>query len=576
MPVPWNSLPALCLATVLAGCAGFAPAPEEHPDTGVDAPRILDPEPVPDAENDLLYQLLVAEFAGARGRVSEALDAYLIAMRLSDDPEIAGRAARIALYADREEDGLEAAHRWLDLDPDDTSARQVLAVLYVRAGRAGEARRHLRELVMRADDEAQAEELVAELAAGLGREDDRETVLTVLRNLAADFPHLLETQRALARAALRADEPALAAEAAARALEEDPDNRQLRTLHGQALLETGEEDAAIEVFQQLMADFPEDGDLRTHLARVLLQAGRDEEAMAEFERLLEERPDDPDLRYAAGLLTLEAGQPERARRHFERLVDLGERVDESRFLLGRIGEQTDDLEAAMRWYRQVDGARSTDARLRLAIVLDASGDTAGAREKLRSLRREEPEEAVRTYLIEGEFLRATERYEEGKALYNRALVENPGNSDLLYARALMAVYMDDVEQAEADLRRVLDNDPDHAHALNALGYTLVDMTDRIEEGYELIRRAYEQEPENAAILDSMGWALYRLGRSEEALEYLRRAYELMPDAEIGAHLGEVLWMEGRRDEAREIWSEAEEHDPDHPVLQETLERLAPR
>ncbi|MCP1672951.1 tetratricopeptide (TPR) repeat protein [Natronocella acetinitrilica] len=562
----------LAAALALAACATVAPQGDSEFDA-VDDVQILDRRPLPAAEDDLLYQLMVAEFAGARGRINEALEAYMAAMRLSDDPEIASRAARIALYADREEEGLEAARRWVELDPEDPAARQALALMFVRAGRPGDARRHLRELVLHAGDDAG--EMVSGLSAALAREEDRGMVLTLMRNLSRDFPGLVEAQRALAQAALRADEPAEAAEAAARALEHNPDDRQLRTIYGQGLLESGQEEAAIQVFQQLMADYPDDGDLRMHLARLLLQAGRDEEALAQFEQLLDERPDDAGVLYAAGLLTLEAGRPEQARSHFERLVDLGERVDASRFLLGRIGEQTNDPEGAERWYRLVEGEQYVDAQLRLAIVMDDDGRNDEARAVLRDLRRRHPDESVRTYLIEGDMLRAASRYEESMRVYDRALIEHPGDLDLLYARALVAVYSQDVDQAEADLRRVLESEPDHAHALNALGYTLVDLTDRTQEGYELIRRAYEQEPQNAAILDSMGWALYRLGRHDEALEYLRRAYELMPDAEIGAHLGEVLWVEGRRDEARDVWREASDLEPDHPVLRETLERFEP-
>ncbi len=567
-------IPALGLLAALfaGGCAGPGVAPDnEPPDTAEDV-RILDPQPVPAEDDDLMYQVLVAELAGSRGMVAEALDAYLKAMRLSDDPEIAGRAARIALYADREEDGLAAARRWVELDPDDPAARQALGILLVRVGRTDDARRQLREVVLQAGPEAG--QVVVELGAALAREEDRETVLAVLSNLARDFPDLPEAQRVLAQAALRAGEPEQAMEAAARGLEREPDSRQLRTLHGQALLESGEQEAAIQAFQGLMADHPDEEDLRMHLARLLLQAERDEEALTEFERLLEARPDDAGVLYATGLLTLEAGQPERARPHFERLVDLGERVDAARFLLGRIGEQTDDLQAAERWYRQVGGDQRADARLRLAVVRNEKGDVDEARRILRDLRQDDPDTSVRSYLTEGELLRAAGRFGEGRDLYNRALTEYPGNLDLLYARALLAVYESDVEQAERDLRRILDEEPEHAHALNALGYTLVDMTDRIGEGYELIRKAYEQEPDNAAILDSMGWALYRLGRNQEALDYLQRAYEMMPDAEIGAHLGEVLWAEGRREEAREVWREAGELEPDHPVLEETLDRLA--
>ena len=170
--------------------------------------------------------------------------------------------------------------------------------------------------------------------------------------------------------------------------------------------------------------------------------------------------------------------------------------------------------------------------------------------------------------VAGEYQQAMEVYDEGVALFI-------DHSQLLYGRALLAERLDRLDQTEADLRLILANDPGHVHALNALGYTLVDRTERYEEGLQYIKQAYRQRPDDPAILDSMGWAYYRLQRLEEAEHYLRRAYTLQPDAEIGAHLGEVLWVMGHQDEARQIWQEASELDPDHPVLRETLQRLAP-
>ncbi|WP_428348735.1 tetratricopeptide repeat protein [Methylonatrum kenyense] len=230
---------------------------------------------------------------------------------------------------------------------------------------------------------------------------------------------------------------------------------------------------------------------------------------------------------------------------------------------------------ALDWYEKVEGDNFVAASVRRAILLGDMGRVAAARDEVRQLREEFPEEAVRSYLIEGEVLRRNEEFDAARDLYNEAIGRHPGNVDLLYGRALIAVYRGDVETAERDLRRVLEDEPDNANALNALGYTLVDLTDRYEEGFDLVRRAHALEPENAAILDSMGWAHFRLGNYEEALDYLERAFERMPDAEVAAHLGEVLWTMDRRDEAREIWRRGEELDAEHRTLRETLERLDP-
>ena len=151
----------------------------------------------------------------------------------------------------------------------------------------------------------------------------------------------------------------------------------------------------------------------------------------------------------------------------------------------------------------------------------------------------------------------------------------PGNIDLLYARALVSEKLGRIDLLEADIRTILRTEPDNAHALNALGFTLADQTDRYEEAYDLLKRAIEIMPDDAAIIDSWGWVHYRLGEYEKAISLLRKALSRFDDAEISAHLGEVLWVSGRRDEAREVWSKALEKSPDDPVLQRVMQRFIP-
>ena len=334
-------------------------------------------------------------------------------------------------------------------------------------------------------------------------------------------------------------------------------------------------DAAILVLQQLVVDYPDDVEVRMQLARVLLAEGRADDALAEFDALLALTPDDAELLYSAGLLAVEAERPARARRYFLRLLALDESADTVRFILGRIEEELGNPAAAREWYAQVAGEERLSARFRLARLYARDGELERARAVLEALRGEAPGFAPTIYLMENDLLRDAERYDEGIALMNEALTRHPDSIELLYGRALMAAFMKDAVAAEADLRRVLAREPLNVHALNALGYTLVDLTERVDEGFDLIRQAYELDPESPAILDSMGWALYRLGQHGDALPYLRDAWERMPDGEIGAHYGEVLWAQGRFDEARAIWRTARDVDPEHPVLLETMQRLDP-
>jgi Tfp pilus assembly protein PilF len=175
--------------------------------------------------------------------------------------------------------------------------------------------------------------------------------------------------------------------------------------------------------------------------------------------------------------------------------------------------------------------------------------------------------------VEAELLKDQDREQEAMSLYDEAIGRFPDNPDLLYARALLGEQLNRPDILERDLRRVIELDPENAHALNALGYTFADRNERLQEAYELIKKAYDQRPEDAAIMDSMGWIHYRLGKLEEAEQYLRRAITTEYDGEIAGHLGEVLWMRGKRDEADQVWNEALEKDPDNPALQKILKRF---
>jgi len=182
---------------------------------------------------------------------------------------------------------------------------------------------------------------------------------------------------------------------------------------------------------------------------------------------------------------------------------------------------------------------------------------------------------VRIYVAKGELLRLARRYEESMAVFNTALDIVPGNNDLLYARALVAERLGNIDQLEKDLRFILKTEPDNAHALNALGFTLADQTDRYEEAYEYLKRAIEIMPDDPAIIDSMGWVHYRLGNYDEAIRLLRKALARFDDSEIAAHLGEVLWVTGQQEEARGIWQKALKKSPDDPVLLKVMQRFIP-
>ena len=176
-------------------------------------------------------------------------------------------------------------------------------------------------------------------------------------------------------------------------------------------------------------------------------------------------------------------------------------------------------------------------------------------------------------MIEAQLLSDRGLEQEVLAFLDEVLVDQPENIDLLYFRAMTGERFDRLDVLEYDLRRILEIDPENADALNALGYTLTDRTDRHEEALLLIEEALALKPDEPAFIDSMGWVQYRLKNYEVAIEYLRRALSLFQNDEVAAHLGEVLWITGEKTEAREVWNKALELAPESEILQDVMRRF---
>ncbi|HFC53025.1 MAG TPA: tetratricopeptide repeat protein [Gammaproteobacteria bacterium] len=522
-------------------------------------------------EAELLYELLVGEIAGQRGAMDLSAENYLRAARHSEDPRIAERAARIAVYAGDKERALQAALRWMELAPEESEARQVTAIMYLRNGRVKEAI-PLLEQVRRnhADQPQKGFMFIAQL---LGRERDRQPALQAMAGLAEKHPGDPDAMFAHAHLALAAEQYAIAHQLLDRVLAQRPGWGDAYALRAAVYQRQGDVEEALAAYREAIRLDPENLQTALSYARLLVQESRFAEARKEFKRLERMSPDDPDVLFALGLLAIQGEQLPEAHDYFMNLVEHGQRVADASFFLGRIAEMRQDDSTAMRWYHKVNGGGyHYDARLRIAILTAREGDTDGARQLLEELLQDNPAQEVRTILVEADILRLAERHGEAFDLLGRALRRYPDNPELLYAQAMAAERLDRLDMVERNLRKMLQADPNNAQALNALGFTLADRTDRYDEAYRYIGRALELEPEDAAIQDSMGWVLYRMGRHEEAIRYLRKALDNEWDAEIAAHLVEVLWVSGKRAEARKLWEEASRKAPDDPGLRDVGQR----
>jgi tetratricopeptide (TPR) repeat protein len=242
----------------------------------------------------------------------------------------------------------------------------------------------------------------------------------------------------------------------------------------------------------------------------------------------------------------------------------------------RIEEEQKKLDLALEHYRQVTtGDQYIAARGRSAQILLQQGKPDEARELLRTTRGSTPAEKIQLTLAEAQLLREAGRGDESYALLEAALAKQPDNPELLYETALAAERQGRPQVLEKHLGHLLELKPDHAHALNAYGYSLAERNIRLGEAHKLITQALALAPRDPFIMDSMGWVLFRQGKLREALKTLETAYGIKADPEIAAHLGEVLWTMGRKDDAARLMNEAAKKNPDSEVLAAALKKFQP-
>lgn len=557
------------------------PSAEEPPAPPV--PRPGPPGTIPDVEltRELLYQILASEIAAQRGEYARATATYLSVAQETGDPRLARRATELALAGRLIESALPAAELWHQLEPDSDMAAQTLETLLLSTGRFVPAEPLLEKRLAQARADGSLPLVYRKLQSLLTRVADRSAALDMLARLAEPDAREPQARLAVGAVAMAADKPdrALAEAKAAMALE--PGNPEPAMAAARYANQGEDPDQARAILADFLEQNPDATDARFMLARLLMADGDADAAREQFEHALASRPDDPTILFSLGQLAYQTGQPEVAEDYLRRYVELPGTVrrnnDPAYMFLGQLAEEQGKYQEAADWYARVDtGEQRVPALVRRAISLGKLGRVDEARTLLKEAPAGRSEDQVRLALAESQVLRDAGRHEEAFDLLAGALAERPDNPDLLYDQAMVAERLERIDVLEKNLRRIIAIQPDHAHAYNALGYTLADRNQRLEEAHSLIRKALELAPEDAHIEDSMGWVLFRLGRLEQAEEFLRRAYDRAPEAEIAAHLGEVLWAQGRHDEARQLWQEARGREPDNETLRKTLARLQVR
>jgi tetratricopeptide (TPR) repeat protein len=520
----------------------------------------------------LLYQFLLGEIAGQRGDLKLSAEAYADLAERTHDARVARRATEIALYARQAKMALRSAQLWLQLEPDSLKAQQTVASLLVGSGRLADAKPYLESWLKK----GQPEQVFMQLHGLFARQADKQAVASLVADLAAAYPALPEARFAVARSAWQAGQGLNALNALDEVLRLKPDWEYAVLFKAQILQQKDGDAAAIDFMGSYLKDHPQARDVRLAYAKQLARAGRLDESRQAFDVLVQDMPDNPEPYFALGLVAMQGNDLDSAQASFQKALDLGyPDPGVVYFSLGQIAEAKGDFDAAIERYKNVSGQQTFEAQLRVAMVLGKAGRLHEAREWLAQLSSNSEEQGVRIAQTEAQLLRDAKQYAAAFDVFDKALSRYPDNLELLYDRAMAAEKLNRLDILEKDLRRMIQLKPDYAHAYNALGYTLADRTNRLPEAIELLQKAINLAPDDPFIQDSMGWALFKLKRYDEAANYLRRAYAARPDPEIAAHLGEVLWVKGDRDEARQIWQGGLKAHPGNESLRETLSRLAP-
>ena len=569
--------------------------------------------PVSDPRMDLDSHLLLAEIAREREQFGEAVAHYLEAALISENPQLAELTAELAQQTDLPDIGLRAAQRWLALNAEANLAHLYMGIFRVRLGRSDQAFADFGAFVAGAESTAAA---VARSIEALAEESDADGAISVVRGLVEANPDIAEGHYGLARLALRSGDYDAVLAHSELAMELSPDWVEARMLYARSLLLTGSGENGLALARQLAADEPRLA-VRLQFAELLLSSGATEEARELLDEIMAESPGLTEAARALAFLTLSDGDLEESRERFNEIRTDPRFRDESFYYLGRIAEMQDEHLQAMRHYsRVVDGANAVDAQLRVAQLLYVDlEDPDGALRHLREFGNANPQYVTDMLLGQGEILvrlgRETEaiqllaeelqqspdeerlhdanvqlhlilaqdaveeeRYGEADRVLNRALNSYPGNPSVRYARALLFQERGRLRRSATALEQLVEDYPEDAGFLNALGYLLTDELGRHDEALPLLRRALSAEPDNPAIIDSMGWVLFHLGEFESALDYLERAFALFPDPEVAAHIVDTHWALGNREQAMQLLNESLEDHADSEHLLEVQQRLA--
>lgn len=525
----------------------------------------------PQLSSEFVYKYLVGEVAGQRGDPGLASTIFLDLAKSNRDPRLAERAAKAAVYANKPKIALQATALWAELDPTSIEAQQATTQMLVSTGKLQEAKPHLQKLLAKEDTRANGFLYLNSLFAN---QPDKQAVLDLVRDLAKPYPKLPEAHFTIAHSAWAAGNDELAISELNEADKLRPGWEPSAMLHGQVLYRQSP-DLAIAFYRDFLSRHDEASEVRLTYARLLVNEKQFATAKTEFIKLVKASNNNPEVLVVVGLLSLQSMDLADAEKYFLQAEKAGFKDPDQLYLyLGQIAERQKQDDKALAMYAKVQpGDHYLDAKLDSAAVIARTQGTDAGLAMLDDLKDLQSEQQAIVAQARANLLGQAKRYDEAYRVLEEAVNTLPNSPELIYDHAMAAERVQKLDVMENELRKLIRIKPDFAQAYNALGYTLADRNVKLEEARSLIEKALALSPNDHYILDSMGWVHYRLGKLDTAADYLRRAYTAQTDPEIAAHLGEVLWKQGKHSEALQTWEDALKAHPENEVLINTTKKF---
>ncbi|EIC31001.1 hypothetical protein Metal_3338 [Methylomicrobium album BG8] len=564
---------------LLNGCAGSpekqqAPAvPTAEPSIQKELPK--QKEAKTEIDQDVLFMLMSAELAGQRGQYDLAYEGYMEAAKRVKDPKPAERAAMIAMYLKDPKKLNKSLALWLKKDPQNLTARKLAVLSSLEVGNQQKTLEHL--TVILDNDAAGFESSVLELASALQSEGKLRVIYDALEALSAKRPGQATVPYLQSIIAMQMKNQQAAEEKIEQALKLQPDWDKALAFRAQIAVMSGDLPKALDFLRGVHRKYPDNQKISKMLTQFLIKTGEYDEAGRVYQKLVEKDPKDFESWLALALVDIQMDRESEAEEILKKLLGEDEWRDRARFYLGKLEEKRENTKKALNWYDQVrEEPFSFEAGVAAINLLVHDKQYEEAISRLQTMQDSYPKERIRITLMKAELLNQQKRYQDAYDELSAALAEQPDSKELLYTRALVAERIGKLDVLEADLKKILAQYPDNAEALNALGYTLLSFPSRLSEAESYLLRALKLQPDEPVILDSYGWLLFKQGKTEQALRYLEQAYAKQKENEIAAHLAEVLWVLGRKEDAKKLFDRAFKETPDDEYLLDFRRRVLNR